>query len=1223
MRLRRKIGLVLVAIPVVLVAGSWIASRTGVLDAFVRDRILAVLRGALPGTRIEIASVGGTVGHSLVVHDLRAAVDGRTVVSIPRLDVVYDPLALLHGRLELEHVVLTAPRVRAVEEDGRWRLPQPSTNPGNSREGLGLHVGRLEVHEGRLAIARHGVEGTRRIAFASIGLEAEATLEAGRTTLALHALHAVPRGIALTPIEAAGTIVAVGDAFHLADLHVATARSRLEVGGRIAPGDEADLRGTLAVAARELRALVPTVDARTDVRARVRAAGPWRHLAVGVDVDAERAGRVRGGGRLDLGATPIAWGARLDFADLDPEAALPGLVRARATGRLRARGRGVGETAPITYRVVLGRSVIADQAFTTLELHGVGRSGTHHVRAALAATPGDATVRARVTLATPLRYRLDGRVRAGHADAHATVHVAARGEGIEPPGRYVDARVVVQDAVLPGVHLTRGLVPLRLDDTRLAIGPGEVGGPGVWATVTGNADLAARTLEAALSAGADRTAAPADAARIDATVRGSFAALAVQATAGADALAWGGARAERADARVDLRGLGGADPTGTLRGTAVGATLLGSEAHAVQIDADWRRVADTDRGNLTVAARAPDARAQRLALRLERGRQGAHGDLTQLLVTPAAGEPWQLAAPASFAIDDGIETDGLRLTAGPQQVSLRGRIALTGGTNAATIDVAHLRLKPICELVDGPSCAGEASMQARLGGTAASPRFDATLAAERVRVEELPYGRLDGTLAYADTSATVRADLNHPRAGTLHLEGNLPVDLAWAGPHRDLTNASVLLAAQASALDLTFVRVFAPREIRGAAGSLSLDARLSGPWRALRADGTLTVTGGRLELASAGIPYEEIQIEARAVGRTIEVTTLRARAGDGTLEGGGHLDLDGARAIELETHLQEFYALRRSSYEGVVSGDVRIGGTLGAPAITGTLDVERLLLRPTGLPGSTPKLERDQSIVVIGGPPPPAPPPPSPGSKLLDPLRIDLTIRIERNAFLRRIDANVELGGALRLEKAPGEQLRITGRIELRRGWYAFQGRRFTLDEGRIIFTGNVPPDPSFAIAASYTARDYRVIVHIGGTASKPTLTLLSEPPLEQSDILSVLLFGKPTAELGQGQSVGLQRQAVEIATGYVAPDLQQSVMNSLGLDALDVSVPQDATTPGRVAVGRYVTGDVFVSLAQEFGAQQAEVVSLEYSLTRRFSVRASTSTRGASAIDAFWHRRY
>jgi autotransporter translocation and assembly factor TamB len=59
------------------------------------------------------------------------------------------------------------------------------------------------------------------------------------------------------------------------------------------------------------------------------------------------------------------------------------------------------------------------------------------------------------------------------------------------------------------------------------------------------------------------------------------------------------------------------------------------------------------------------------------------------------------------------------------------------------------------------------------------------------------------------------------------------------------------------------------------------------------------------------------------------------------------------------------------------------------------------------------------------------------------------------------------------------------------------------------------------------------------------------------------------------------------------------------------------------VSVGRYVTGDVFVSLAQEFGAQQAEVVSLEYSLTRRISIRGSTSTRGDRAIDVFWRRRY
>ena len=69
--------------------------------------------------------------------------------------------------------------------------------------------------------------------------------------------------------------------------------------------------------------------------------------------------------------------------------------------------------------------------------------------------------------------------------------------------------------------------------------------------------------------------------------------------------------------------------------------------------------------------------------------------------------------------------------------------------------------------------------------------------------------------------------------------------------------------------------------------------------------------------------------------------------------------------------------------------------------------------------------------------------------------------------------------------------------------------------------------------------------------------------------------------------------------------------------------MPQGTTQPGRVAVGRYVVGDVFVSLAQEFGTRIAQVVGVEYGITRDISIKGSTSTRGDSAVDLFWHRRY
>src|SRR5207248_70733 len=120
--LRRWLARGLVAVALVAAALA-VASRTGAVRALERG---AVVRGleAATGEHVTLAGVGGTLGHSLVLEDLRLAAGGRTVVHVPRLEIVYAPLALLHG-VRLKRVTLTAPRVRAVVEGDARPLALP------------------------------------------------------------------------------------------------------------------------------------------------------------------------------------------------------------------------------------------------------------------------------------------------------------------------------------------------------------------------------------------------------------------------------------------------------------------------------------------------------------------------------------------------------------------------------------------------------------------------------------------------------------------------------------------------------------------------------------------------------------------------------------------------------------------------------------------------------------------------------------------------------------------------------------------------------------------------------------------------------------------------------------------------------------------------------------------------------------------------------------------
>src|SRR5439155_1680383 len=175
---------------VALVAAALaVASRTGAARALERRAVVRVLEAAT-GAQVTLAGVGGTLGHSLVLEDLRLGAGGRTVVHVPRLEIVYAPLALLHGVVRLKRVTLTALRVRAVVEGDARPLALPP------RGGLPVVVEHLDVTDGRVAVALLDREPPGRFAATALTLAARGRLERGGAELEVAALRFVPRGLA-------------------------------------------------------------------------------------------------------------------------------------------------------------------------------------------------------------------------------------------------------------------------------------------------------------------------------------------------------------------------------------------------------------------------------------------------------------------------------------------------------------------------------------------------------------------------------------------------------------------------------------------------------------------------------------------------------------------------------------------------------------------------------------------------------------------------------------------------------------------------------------------------------------------------------------------------------------------------------------------------------------------------------------------------------------------
>jgi translocation and assembly module TamB len=441
------------------------------------------------------------------------------------------------------------------------------------------------------------------------------------------------------------------------------------------------------------------------------------------------------------------------------------------------------------------------------------------------------------------------------------------------------------------------------------------------------------------------------------------------------------------------------------------------------------------------------------------------------------------------------------------------------------------------------------------------------------------------------------------------------------------------IVLRSEGLDLHLLAALIPGDVRDAGGRVLLDLRVNGTRAAPKFAGRAQLTGGWIKPTAAATVYGDIEATVFAEDERLRLVGLRARSGDGVLEGDGAIDLDsGGRfgALALELRLANFVAVRKQTLEAAVGGAVQLHGRPETPVLTGGLDITRLLLRPVAIEAlsAAPLPQPDATIEIAGVPEPPTPEAGQDTRAALDPLRVALDLRLARDAWIRSPEAEIELGGELHVEKAPYERAQVTGTIVLLRGWYAFQGRRFSVKQGTITLPaggGDALLDVTgvYRVRGSGVAPGYDIFVTVRGPSSAPELTLASEPSLEKGDILSVLLFGKTMDELSAGQATGLQQQTMRLAGQYVIGELGGSVRDGLGLDTLEVSLPEGEEGTGSVTVGRHVTQDVIVSLGHEFGSTVAEVFGVEYGITPSISVRGSTTTDGRSAVDLFWRRRY
>lgn len=576
-----------------------------------------------------------------------------------------------------------------------------------------------------------------------------------------------------------------------------------------------------------------------------------------------------------------------------------------------------------------------------------------------------------------------------------------------------------------------------------------------------------------------------------------------------------------------------------------------------------------------------------------------------------------LAQPTTISLQNGTASiNRLVIAADQGQVSVSGTV---GNKVDLSVDIRSLPLQ-IAELaVPNLGLAGTVNGNASITGEASnlSGAYNVRvtgLVAPQTRQAGLPpltiaaQGRLSGQ------RATLDADVAAGRFGTLKVSGSIP-----------LNGADDLALKVSGRTDLAVANTMLSVGGQRVTGSATLDLSVAGNLAEPRVQGTVSLAGGTFVDSLQGVQLNDINGRLAARGRILVIENLNARTpNDGTVAVRGQVEIDPAAGWPADLRITSSRAqlVSNANVDASVDMDLAISGPLmNRPRVSGRVGIVTMNVSvPDRLPTTLRPLPNTRHVQ----------PPPAAAARLALARRsqasaaqrrpfsadLDLTIVAQNRIFVRGRGINAELGGDLRLQGTSRDPVAI-GAFELRRGRLDIVGRRIDLVRGRLDFTGDLTP--SLDLVAETQAGDVTARITVTGRAVQPEFAFSSSPDLPQDEILSRILFQRPSGGLSAGQALQLA-QAVAQLSGGSGSDAFENLRRSLGVDSLDINIGASGD-PG-VGVSRYISDNVRVGVRA--GAKPEESgVTVDVDLTRRLKAQGAVNAEGGTSVGVGFELEY
>lgn len=228
-------------------------------------------------------------------------------------------------------------------------------------------------------------------------------------------------------------------------------------------------------------------------------------------------------------------------------------------------------------------------------------------------------------------------------------------------------------------------------------------------------------------------------------------------------------------------------------------------------------------------------------------------------------------------------------------------------------------------------------------------------------------------------------------------------------------------------------------------------------------------------------------------------------------------------------------------------------------------------------------------------------------SPLLNKINLNITVNSVDDIFISNNLSRSEIGASLRLvgtAQAPA----LTGRARIQEGGELyFHGQTFHIEQGTVDFLTETRIEPYLQLQAETRVKTYDIKLSVSGTPETLSASFVSEPPLPEPDIISLLITGRTLEDVSGSLLEVVGYEALSYLDSALTGRLEDIAAGFLGIESVKIDaalIASEENPSARITFEQYLYRNLRLTFSQDLKDAQNRTWILDYTPFRNLNLQ-------------------